>query len=101
MTLSYLSNIAAQIRDEVPPDLLPNEDTDLLFLICAVLALERRGNVRPEDVHNAWAAWMTYRDPSHESIKPYDQLDREVRNEDQPFLEANMKVASRLDHRCA
>jgi len=75
---------------------LPDEDTDLLFLIYAVLALEGRQNIRREDVHNAWVAWMTHRDPSHESIKPYGRLDSTVRDEDQPFLDAIKKVASRL-----
>jgi hypothetical protein len=95
--LSYITDIASQVRDEVSPDLLPNEDTNLLFLFYAVLALEERDDIRLEDVHNAWAAWMTYRDPSHESIRPYNQLDSKVKHEDQPFLDAIRKVASRLD----
>ena len=97
--MSYLSEIASQIREEVPPELLPDKNTDLLFLIYAVLALEKRVEIRREDVHNAWAAWMTYQDPSHESIKPYDQLDPGLRQEDQPFVDAIRRVASRLDER--
>jgi hypothetical protein len=80
----------------VPPEVLPKGDTDLLFLMYAVLALTVKEDVRAEDVHDVWSAWMTYRDPSHESIKPFGQLDPETMKTDQPFVDAIRKVASEL-----
>jgi hypothetical protein len=94
--LNYTSEIAEQIRREVPQEILPEGDTDLLFLMYAVLALTVGEDVRAEDVHDAWSAWMTYLDPSHESIKPFAQLDPETRGQDQPFVDAIRKVALRL-----
>jgi hypothetical protein len=62
----------------------------------AVLALTVGKDVRAEDVHNAWSAWMTYRDPSHESIKPFTHLSPETKKTDQPFVDAIRKVTSQL-----
>jgi hypothetical protein len=94
--LNYVSEIAERIRREVPQEVLPEGDTDLLFLMYAVLALTVGERVRAADVHDTWSAWMTYRDPSHKSIKPYAQLNSETKNTDQPFVEAIRRVASQL-----
>jgi len=94
--LNYISDMAEQIRRKVPPEMLPEGDTDLLFLMYAVLALTVGEDVRAEDVHDTWSAWMSYRDPSHESIKPFAQLDPEMKKTDQPFVDAIKKVATQL-----
>ena len=94
--MNYISEIAKRIRREVPQEVLPEGDTDLLFLMYAVLAMTVGEDVRAEDVHNTWAAWMTHLDPSHESIKPYAQLDPETKKTDQPFVDAIKKVAAQL-----
>ncbi len=94
--MSYVSDIAEQIRRVVPPEVLPEGDTDLLFLMYAILALTVGEEVRSQHVHDAWSAWMATRDPSHESIKPFDQLSSETRRQDEPFAEAIRKVARRL-----
>lgn len=80
----------------MPQEVLPKGDTDLLFLMYAVLALTVGESVEPEDVHDAWSAWMTYLDPSHQSIKPFAQLGPEIKKTDQPFVDAIRKVASQL-----
>ena len=94
--MNYIAGIAERIRHEVPQEVLPEGNTDLLFLMYAVLALTVGEDVRSEDVHNAWSAWMTYRDPSHQSIKPFTQLSSEMKKTDQPFVDAIRKVATQL-----
>jgi hypothetical protein len=94
--MNYISDIAERIRREVPPGALPKEDTDLLFLMYAVLALTTGKDVQAEDVHDAWSAWMTHMDPSHQSIMPFSHLDSETKKADQPFVEAIKKVATQL-----
>jgi hypothetical protein len=96
VALTYISDIAEQIRREVPQEVLPDGNTDLLFLIYAVLALTVGEDVQAEDVHDAWSAWMTYSDPSHESIKPFSQLDPETKKTDQPYVDAIRTVATQL-----
>jgi hypothetical protein len=86
--LNYIAEVADRIRREAPPEILPEDDTDLLFLIYATLALKIGESVRAEDVHDTWSAWMTYRDPSHESIKPCAQLSPEMKKTGRPFVDA-------------
>jgi hypothetical protein len=92
--MSYLRELSEAIRAEVPPRLTP-EDADDLFLIYAVLARVKGNRVTEEDVHDAWTAWMEIHRQQHESMVPFDQLPRGVRDEDRPFVEAIHTVARR------
>jgi len=94
--LNYITDIAERIRREVPQEVLPKGDTDLLFLMYAVLALTVGDKVQAEDVHDVWSAWMTYHDPLHHSIKPFTRLSSEMKKTDRPFVDAIRKVASQL-----
>lgn len=96
MTSNYVKTIAEAIRREVPEPLLPPEDTDLLFLFYAVLALVVGEKTSAEDVHDAWTAWMTALGEEHDSMVPYPQLPETVQNEDEPFVWAIRKVARDL-----
>jgi hypothetical protein len=73
--MTYLDDLAAQIEDEVPAEMLPGDDTRLLFRLYALLALAKGSAVTPSDVHNAWAVWMQETDPDHHAVKPYSELD--------------------------
>jgi hypothetical protein len=86
--LTYIEQLAHQIRSSTPGDLVPDDDADRLFLIYAALALAKGQDVTRRDVHNAWAAWMAAREPAHESIRPFDELDEATKNEDDPFVAA-------------
>jgi hypothetical protein len=93
--VTYLLELAGEIKDEVSRDLLPSDDSDLLFLIYAVLVLAKGSSVGPEDVHNAWAAWMIHLGKQHESLVPFADLSPSTRAEDDPFVEAIHRVAAR------
>jgi len=94
--VTYLDDIAADIRNAVPKDALPDEDTVGLFLSYAVLLLAKGVDVTREDVHNAWVAWMSAKgegDESHESMVPFSELPPETQAEDSPFVVAIRRVA--------
>jgi hypothetical protein len=92
--MSYLDEIAGKVRAEVPTDLLPDEDDlDQLFRLYAVLVRAKGQATTNADVHDAWAAWMLGRGDNHESVKPYEQLDGETKQQDEPFLRAIRTVA--------
>jgi len=95
--MSYMSDLAYEIRNEIPQRLLPAQNTDLLFLMYALLLIAKGRGVGPEDVHNAWAVWMTHTGQSHESLVPFDQLADSTKAEDLPFVEAIRRVAERRD----
>jgi hypothetical protein len=91
---NYITELADAIRNKVDPDLLADEESDGLFRLYAVLALAKGAGVTAEDVHNAWAAWMSGRAPDHKAIRPYSALAPGVKQEDQPFLDAIRTVAN-------
>jgi len=93
--MNYLAAVASEIRNEVPEDVLPKANTDLLFLMYAVLLLAKGRHVTREDVHNAWTAWMIGRGKDHEAMVEFDRLPRAKQEEDQPFVDAIVKIASR------
>lgn len=95
--MMYLDAIADDIRQRVSDDLLPDEDTSLLFRLYALLALSKGGAVSAADVHNAWALWIQERDPSHRSLKPFAELDAATQAADEPFVEAIRAVAERIE----
>lgn len=92
--MNYIEKTAAEIRDQIPDDLLPaEEDLDELFRLYALLARTKGEAVTAEDVHDAWATWTINRGEDHESVKPYSDLDPSTRREDNPFVDAIRAVA--------
>ena len=93
--MTYLDELATQIKAEVPAEVLPSTDTGLLFRLYAVMALAKGTAVTPADVHNAWAVWMQETDPGHHAIRPYEELSPATQTADLPFLKAIRTVAKR------
>jgi hypothetical protein len=86
--VSYLDADAELIRSYVPIGTGVPEDSHDLFVLYAVLMRAKGEGTQASDVHDAWSAWMSRSEPDHESIRPYDQLARSIRNDDAPFLTA-------------
>ena len=92
---TYLDQTAQAIMNRVPTHLLPDEGgIEDLFRLYALLARVKGQAVTAEDVHDAWSLWMLHHDATHESIKPYSELDPSTRREDRPFVEAIRAVAA-------
>lgn len=94
--MTYLDDLASRIRAAVPPGDLPHDDTHDLFRLYAVLLLAKGEKVNAEDVHNAWVAWMTDRDPTHEALVPSSDLSKSLVAQDKPYVEAIQLVARGL-----
>lgn len=90
---SYLERDADRVRRCVPEGASVPDDSDDLFLLYAVLLRAKGHNTQQSDVHDAWSAWMTTREPSHGSIRPFDELDAKTQEEDRPFLLAIRRAA--------
>jgi hypothetical protein len=90
----YLDEIAKAIRSRVPSDRMPDENATDLFLIYASLVRAKGTDITDSDIHDAWAAWMAKRDPTHESLVPFDQLSPEIQSEDAPFGTAARSAAA-------
>lgn len=96
---NYLGDTAHLIRSCLPDGTSIPQRADELFLIYAVLLLAKGTETQASNVHDAWCAWMTTEDPSHESIRPYCTLDEETRAQDAPFLAAIQEAARIIDSR--
>jgi hypothetical protein len=92
--LTYLDDLADQIRQRVAAAALPDANTDSLFRLYAVLALAKGDAVTPADVHNAWAAWMQELDPRHGALVPFSALDAKTQQADEPFVQAIRAAAA-------
>jgi len=90
--MSYLDDVAATIRAELGEQPSDSSAPQLLRLY-ALLLLVKGEAVNAEDVHNAWAAWMQEHQPAHESIKPFEELDRSTQKADDPFVAAIQRAA--------
>jgi hypothetical protein len=93
--VTFLRELGHEIQAAVDQSALPHEDVDELFDLYALLLLALGEEVTLCDVHNAWTAWMTPRDPAHPSLVPFDDLAPSVQAEDQPFVDAIREVARR------
>ncbi|WP_371788446.1 hypothetical protein OG404_18365 [Streptomyces griseoaurantiacus] len=85
---NYLEAEARLIREQVPAGTAIPDDSDLLFLVYAVLKRAKGDAVTNSDVHDAWAAWMTFTRGDHPAIVPYQDLTPSVQLEDAPFTAA-------------
>ncbi len=94
--MNYLQKLASEIRANVDSDDLPDQNTESLFLNYAALLLAKGRDVTAEDIHNAWAAWMTSKDPAHDALRPFKELSARTQQEDIPYLRAVQKTALQL-----
>lgn len=92
--MNYLTRIATLIGDEIPAGDKPEGPIDDLLRLYAVLALVLGDGVTAADVHDAWVAWMSARDDSHEALVPFDSLDSAVARQDAPFVAAIRAIAA-------
>lgn len=46
-----------------------------------------------KDIHDAWSIWQNKTQPEHRSLKPFEELTKEVQDLDEPYRQAVIKVA--------
>lgn len=92
---NYIKRIAGEIRarTKVSPH---SENLDNLFDAYANLVIAKGALVTNEDVHVAWLAWATEYEPESRWIKPYDELDDDVKDEDTQFTKAIKAVSASM-----
>ena len=89
----YLSEDAELIRSMLDKAVGVPGDSELLFLLYAVLMRAKGVDTTAADVHDAWVAWMQLSDPAHPALVPYDVLDPEIKEQDAPFVQAIRRAA--------
>lgn len=94
----YLDALADAIRNAIPEDVHPHEDSGALFRLYAVLARAKGAAVTRSDVHDAWSAWMAEREPKHSSLVQYGDLGEAAREETKILVRAIQDAAERSGH---
>lgn len=94
--MTYIEEIADAIRRRVDHGAADDPEATRLYLVYAVLALTVGENVTRRHVHDAWSAWKAMSDPGHESIRPFEELEADIQQDDQPFVSAIKDVARQL-----
>ncbi|KAB8184744.1 hypothetical protein FH608_048140 [Nonomuraea phyllanthi] len=92
--MSYLDADAHLIRSLLPAQAAPPDDAAGLFVLYAVLLRAKGEEVSAEDVHDAWSAWMSTRDPGHPALVPFADLPISTRAADEPYVVAIRAAAS-------
>lgn len=91
--MTYIEAVADEIQRRLPAGSMPPDRDRGLYLLYAVLALTVGEQVTREDVHNAWAAWMTLQGRSHSALRPFLELPATEQERDEPFRRAIQEVA--------
>ena len=92
----YLDDIAATIRKHIPEGRMPGQEAERLLLQYAVLLRVKGANITNSDIHDAWSAWMCEYDRRHVALTPYDDLPKDVQDEDRVFSTAVRRAAEEL-----
>ena len=96
--MSYMQTIAEAIYGEVCPEGEMEPEERGLYLTYAVLARTMGQTVTNENVHDAWSAWKTLTDPSHESLRPFHELADLLAHAPRGFVgDAKRSLAARRD----
>ncbi len=72
---------------------MPEGDAEDLLRVYAVLLRAKGAQVTLSDIHDAWSAWMAKHDSQHESLMSYENLPKEVREQDRVFATAIRRAA--------
>lgn len=103
--MNYIETIAKAVYDEgqklrATPSptntITENEESMDLYCLYALLVLTTGIRTTNEDVHNAYAAWLTPHDAQAECLVPYAELPLFVQDMDTIYAEAIREVASKL-----
>lgn len=87
--MSYLDTIRDAMHAE-----LPGLHPDLIDLY-ALLALTKGEEVTLENVHDAWGLWTRHTRPDHPSLVPFSELEPEVQELDELYVQAIKAATAR------
>lgn len=90
---NYIERDADLVRSQLPEGTSVPKESGELFRIYAVLMRAKGVKTTAADVHDAWTAWISYSEPDHESAVPFDKLNFETKEADEPFLIAIRRAA--------
>ena len=90
-------NYAQEIQNKLEEILkMKGSDYEGLLKFYAQLVLTVGTTCTQKDIHDAWSMWQNETMPEHKSLIPFEQLSNEVKQLDEPYRKAVIKVAKEI-----
>lgn len=88
--MNYIEKIKDLLEEELK---MRGTEYEGLLDTYGLLVLVVGENCTNENIHDAWSIWQTKTQPEHRSLKPFNELTKEVQDLDEPYRQAVIKVA--------
>ena len=89
-----MKNYIQQIYDELDKILkMRGTPYEGLLETYGLLVMTVGVNCTNQHIHDAWSIWQNKTQPDHRSLKPFNELTKEVQDLDEPYRQAVIKVA--------
>lgn len=94
--MNYIEKIKVELEKELK---MKSEDWDWegLLDVYVVLVLTVGKKCTKENIHDAWSVWQSRYNINHRSLKPFNELTKEVQDLDEPYHKAIIKIAKLLE----
>lgn len=89
--MNYIQKVQDELEKRLKMRGTPYEG--LLETYC-LLVLTVGNSCTQEHIHDAWSVWQNKTQPDHHSLKPFNELTKEVQELDEPYRLAVVEVAS-------
>lgn len=93
--MNYIQKVQEELEKRLKMKGTPYEG---LLETYGLLVLTVGENCTQEHIHDAWSIWQNKTQPDHRSLKPFNELTKEVQELDEPYRLAVVEVANLINH---
>lgn len=91
--MNYIEKVRKMLDDELH---MSNTAYEGLLDLYGLLAITVGESCTNEHIHDAWSFWQNRTQSEHRSLKPFNELTKEVQDLDEEYRQAVIKVANSL-----
>ncbi len=88
--MNYIQKVQYELDVELK---MEGTEYEGLLETYALLVFTVGVNCTNEHIHDAWAIWQNKTEPDHRSLKPFNELTKEVQDLDEIYRQAVIKVS--------
>ncbi len=92
--MNYVQKVQDLLEEELK---MKGTDYEGLLEVYGLLVLTVGEKCTKEDIHDAWSIWQNKTMPEHRSLKPFDELTKEVQDLDEEYRVAVIRVAKLIN----
>ena len=91
--MNYIEKVKNLLEVELK---MKGTDYEELLDVYSLLVLTIGEDCTNEHIHDAWSIWQNKTQPEHRSLKPFNELTKEVQDLDEPYRQAVIKVTIKI-----